>query len=185
MVTSGMPSASAADRPATRPVAVLIGPPGSGKTVVGRALAELLGVALRDTDEAVEQAEQRSISDIFVEDGEPRFRELERQEVAASLASHSGVLSLGGGAVMDPATAEALAGHTVVFLQVGIADAAKRVGFDRSRPLLMMNPRAQWVRLMDARRPTYERLATLRVDTAGRTPQDIAAEIAEALGEQQ
>jgi shikimate kinase len=73
----------------------------------------------------------------------------------------------------------------VVFLQVGIADAAKRVGFDRSRPLLMMNPRAQWVRLMDARRPTYERLATLRVDTAGRTPQDIAAEIAQALGEQQ
>jgi shikimate kinase len=173
-----MPSASAADGPATRPVAVLIGPPGSGKTVVGRALAELLGVALRDTDEAVEQAQQRSISDIFVEDGEPRFRELE-------LAGHSGVLSLGGGAVMDPATEQALAGHTVVYLQVGIADAAKRVGFDRSRPLLMMNPRAQWVRLMDARRPTYERLATLRVDTAGRTPQDIAAEIAGALGEQQ
>ena len=172
-----MPSAAA-----PRPVAVLIGPPGSGKTVVGRALAGLLGVALRDTDEAVEQEQGRSISDIFIEDGEPRFRELERAEVAAALASHAGVLSLGGGAVMDPATEQALAGHTVVFLEVGIADAAKRVGFDRSRPLLMMNPRAQWVRLMDARRATYERLATLRVDTAGRTPDDIAAEIARGLG---
>ena len=177
MVTAGMPSAAAA-----RPVAVLIGPPGSGKTVVGRALAALLGVALRDTDEAIEQAEQRSVSDIFVEDGEPRFRELERAEVAASLATHAGVLSLGGGAVMDPATEQALAGHTVVFLEVGIADAAKRVGFDRSRPLLAMNPRAQWVRLMDTRRATYERLATLRVDTAGRTPEDIAAEVARGLG---
>ena len=172
-----MPSAAPA-----RPVAVLIGPPGSGKTVVGRALATLLGVAMRDTDEAVEQGQQRSISDIFIEDGEPRFRELEREEVTASLATHPGVLSLGGGAVMDPATQQALAGHTVVFLEVGIADAAKRVGFDRSRPLLAMNPRAQWVRLMDARRATYERLATLRVDTAGRTPEDIAAEIVRGLG---
>ena len=185
MVTAGMPSADAAARSGPRPVAVLIGPPGSGKTVVGRALAGLLGVSMRDTDEAVEQSQQRSISDIFIDDGEARFRELERKEVAASLASHTGVLSLGGGAVMDPATQQALVGHTVVFLEVGIADAAKRVGFDRSRPLLAVNPRAQWVRLMDARRATYERLATLRVDTAGRTPEDVAAEIARGLGEQQ
>ena len=164
------------------PCVVLIGPPGSGKTTVGRALAALLGVELRDTDQAIEAQQGQLISDIFIDGGEPRFRELERAEVASSLASHAGVLSLGGGAVMDPETSAALAGHTVVFLDVGIADAAKRVGFDRSRPLLAVHPRAQWMRLMDARRPTYERLATFSVQTAGRTPQDIAAEIAQRLG---
>jgi shikimate kinase len=158
-----------------------MGPPGSGKTTVGRALATLLGVELRDTDHAIEVQQGQSISDIFMDDGEARFRELEQAEVVSSLASHSGVLSLGGGAVMDPLTQAALAGHTVVFLEVGIADAAKRVGFDRSRPLMALNPRAQWIRMMDARRPTYERLATFSVQTAGRAPKDIAAEIVERL----
>ena len=161
---------------------VLIGPPGSGKTTVGRALAALLGVQLRDTDQGIEAQQGRSISDIFMDDGEPLFRELERAEVVTALASHSGVLSLGGGSVMDPVASAALAGRTVVFLDVGIADAAKRVGFDRSRPLLAVNPRAQWIRMMEARRPTYERLATITVQTAGREPHDIAAEVAQRLG---
>ena len=164
-----------------RPCLVLVGPPGSGKTTVGRVLAELLGVALHDTDQAVEAQQGKTISDIFMDEGEPRFRELERAEVESSLASQDGVLSLGGGAVMDPMTEAALAGHTVVFLDVGIADAAKRVGFDRSRPLLLLNPRAQWIRMMDGRRSTYERLATFSVQTAGRTPPDIAAEIVQRL----
>jgi shikimate kinase len=164
-----------------RPCVVLTGPPGSGKTTVGRAVAAMLGVAFRDTDHAIEVQQGQSISDIFLDQGEPRFRELERAEVGSSLASHTGVLSLGGGAVMDPPTQVALAGLTVVFLDVGIADAAKRVGFDRSRPLLAMNPRAQWIQMMESRRPTYERLATFRVQTAGRSPQDIAAEIVERL----
>lgn len=177
---SGTAPTAGQDGPAL-PCVVLVGPPGSGKTTVGRALAALLGVELRDTDQAIEAQQGQSISDIFIDDGEPRFRELERAEVTSSLAAHSGVLSVGGGAVMDPVTAAALAGHTVVFLDVGIADAAKRVGFDRSRPLLAVNPRAQWMRMMDARRPTYERLATFSVQTAGRTPQDIAAEIVQRL----
>ena len=160
---------------------VLTGPPGSGKTTVGRALAELLGVEHRDTDRAIEVREGRSISDIFVDEGEPRFRELERAEMALSLTSHRGVLSVGGGAVMDSATAQALAGHLVVFLDVGIADAARRVGFNASRPLLAVNPRAQWTRMMDLRRPTYQRLATFTVLTSGRTPRDVAAEIARRL----
>jgi shikimate kinase len=160
---------------------VLIGPPGSGKTTVGRALAHLLGVELRDTDQAIETQQGRSISDIFLDEGEERFRELERAEVAEALASHRGVLSLGGGAVMDPATAVSLSGHTVVFLDVGIADAAKRVGFNHSRPLLAINPRAQWSAMMALRRPTYEGLATLTVLTTGRTPQDIAHEIVQRL----
>jgi len=163
------------------PCVVLVGPPGSGKTTVGRALASLLGVELRDTDQAIEVQQERSISDIFLDEGEPRFRELERAEVASSLVSHAGVLSVGGGAVMDPSTASALARHPVVFLDVGIADAARRVGFNHSRPLLAVNPRAQWIRLMAMRRPTYERVATFTVLTTGRSPQAIAAEVARRL----
>ena len=162
---------------------VLVGPPGSGKSTVGAALAELLGLPLHDTDAAVEVTQGRTISDIFIEDGEPAFRALERAEVARALAEDDGVLALGGGAPVDPGTEQLLLGQTVVFLDVGIADASKRVGFDQSRPLLAVNPRASWVRLMKERRPVYERVATFRVDTAGRTPQDVAAEVAGLLGE--
>ena len=162
---------------------VLVGPPGSGKSSVGAALAELLGLPLHDTDAAVEVTQGRTISDIFIEDGEPAFRALERAEVARALAEDDGVLALGGGAPVDPGTERLLVGQTVVFLDVGIADASKRVGFDQSRPLLAVNPRASWVRLMKERRPVYERVATFRVDTAGRTPQDVAAEVAGLLGE--
>jgi len=160
---------------------VLVGPPGSGKSTVGAALAQLLGLPLHDTDAAIEAGQGRTISDIFVEDGEPAFRALERAEVARAVAEDDGVLALGGGAPVDPGTEQLLAGQTVVFLDVGIADASKRVGFDQSRPLLAVNPRASWVRLMNERRPVYERVATFRVDTAGRTPHDIAVEVAGLL----
>jgi shikimate kinase len=165
------------------PRVVLVGPPGSGKSTVGAALAELLALPLHDTDAAVEAAAGRTISDLFVEDGEPAFRTLERAEVARALAEDTGVLALGGGAPVDPLTEQLLVGQTVVFLDVGIADASKRVGFDQSRPLLAVNPRASWVRLMNERRPVYERVATFRVDTAGRTPGEVAAEVAGLLGE--
>lgn len=159
------------------PVAVLIGPPGSGKTTVGQALAAALDVAFHDTDAAVEDAQGRSISDIFVEDGEPAFRALERAEVTRAVTDETGVVALGGGAPMDPAVQEALADRPVVFLDVAIADAAKRVGFDASRPLLAINPRAAWTKLMNERRPTYERLARHRVDTAGRSVDEVVAEV--------
>jgi len=172
---------AAAGGPARTPVVVLIGPPGSGKSTVGAVLAGLLQVPFHDTDAAIVAAQGRSIADIFLEDDEARFRELEHAEVVRALSDSDGVLSVGGGSVLDARTQQALAGHAVVFLDVGIADAAKRVGFDRSRPLLGINPRAQWVRLMQARRATYERLARFRVDTAGRSPHEVAAEIAAQL----
>ncbi len=164
------------------PRVVLVGPPGSGKTTTGAALAERLGVALHDTDAAIEQAQGRSIADIFVVDGEAAFRDLERAEAARALAEEPGVVALGGGAPVDPLTEPLLGGHVVVFLDVGIADAAKRIGFDRSRPLLAVNPRASWVRLMNDRRPVYERVATHVVDTAGRSAADVADEIVGLLG---
>lgn len=164
-----------------RPVAVVIGPPGSGKTVTGRALAARLGIAFHDTDEEIVHREGRSIADIFIDDGEAAFRALERAEVARALAEEPGVVALGGGAPIDAGTQELLARHTVVFLDVGIADASRRIGFDRSRPLLSVNPRASWIAMMNVRRPVYQALATHRADTAGRTPEQVAEEIAGAL----
>ena len=164
------------------PAVVLIGPPGSGKSTVGAALARRLGVDLHDTDAAVVASDGRAVSDIFLEDGESFFRAAEHAAVAAALRDQRGVVALGGGAPMDADTREALAGQTVVLLDVGIADAARRIGFDQSRPLLAVNPRATWLALMKVRRPVYESLATHRVDTSGRTPDDVAAEIARLLG---
>ncbi|WP_131740153.1 shikimate kinase [Actinomadura roseirufa] len=166
----------------TRPKAVLIGPPGSGKTTIGTALAERFGVPLRDTDADAEAAAGKPIADIFVDDGEERFRELERAAVAAALAEHEGVLALGGGAVLDARTQELLAGHTVVYLRVGLSEAIKRVGLASARPLLVLNPRSQMRKLLEERLPIYERLGTLHVDTDGREPAAIVEEIAEGIG---
>lgn len=165
----------------THPKAVLIGPPGSGKTTVGAALAERLGVTLRDTDADVEAAAGRPISEIFIDDGEERFREMERAAVRAALAEHDGVVALGGGAILAPETQRLLAGHTVVYLKVGLSEAVKRVGLASARPLLALNPRSQLRRLLNERLPIYERLGTLHVDTEGRTPEEIAEEIVKGI----
>jgi len=140
---------------------------GAGKTTVGSRLAELWGVGFRDTDQDVEASEGRSVSDIFVDSGEARFRELERDAVLAALASHDGVLALGGGAILDEATRAALSGHRVVFLQVGLGDAAKRVGLGVSRPMLMGNVRGRIKLLIDERTPLYESVAAHVVATDG------------------
>ncbi len=164
------------------PRLVLIGPPGAGKTTTGELVAARLGVPVHDTDAAIEVGEGRSIAEIFIADGEGAFRALERDEVVRALAEEPGVVVLGGGAPMDPFVQKALSGAEVVFLDVGIADAAKRVGFDASRPLLAVNPRATWTMLMKDRRPVYERLATHSVDTAGRTAQEVSDEIIALVG---
>jgi shikimate kinase len=164
------------------PAVVLIGPPGAGKTTVGTALAARLGVAFTDTDAVVEASAGKPVSDIFVTDGEPEFRRLERAAVAVALDTHDGVIGLGGGAVMDEQTRARLAGHRVVYLETGFTELARRVGLDRARPLLIgTNPRAQLKALLEQRLPVYDSLAWLTVDTNGRDPQEIAAEIATAV----
>jgi shikimate kinase len=165
------------------PRVVLVGPMGAGKTTVAALLAEAWGVAARDTDADVEAAEGRTISDIFVDSGEARFRELERAAVRQALTEHHGVLALGGGAVLDPVTRDLLHDQPVVFLRVGLSDAVKRVGLGSARPLLLGNVRGRIKALLDERTPVYQHLATHTVDTDGRSPQDVALEVQELIDE--
>jgi shikimate kinase len=164
------------------PKAVVIGPPGSGKTTVGRLLAQRLGVAFRDTDHDVEAAAGKPIGEIFIDDGEEHFRALERSAVRDALAGHDGVLAVGGGAILDPVTRADLDGLPVVYLEVGLSDAVKRVGLASARPLLVLNPRSQFRKLMEERRPIYEGLAAIKVATDDREPADIVDEIVKGLG---
>nr|WP_194432568.1 shikimate kinase [Streptomyces alkaliphilus] len=160
---------------------VLVGPPGAGKSTVGALLAERLGVALRDTDTDIAERAARSVADIFVEHGEEHFRELEAAAVEDAVREHRGVLALGGGAVLRESTRRLLTGLPVVFLDVVLADAVRRVGLDAARPLLAVNPRQQWRTLMEHRRPLYTEVARVVVTTDGRTPEQVADAVLDAL----
>lgn len=147
---------------------VLMGPPGAGKSTVGKALADHLSLEFLDTDALIEQSTGKSITDIFVVDGEPIFRAIELEILASVLKSEGAVVSLGGGAPISD-EAQALISKSdshVIFLDVSLSTAAPRVGFNRDRPLLLGNPRAQWQALSDQRRPIYELLAdqVIKVD---------------------
>ncbi|MEU4346323.1 shikimate kinase [Streptomyces sp. NPDC023838] len=165
----------------TGPLVVLVGPMGSGKSTVGRLLAERLGAPYRDTDADIVAAQGREIADIFVDEGEPHFRELERQAVRAAVAEHTGVLALGGGAVLDASTRALLAGLPVVYLSMDVEEAVKRVGLNTARPLLAVNPRRQWRELMEARRHLYTEVARVVVATDDRTPEEVAQAVLDAL----
>ncbi|WP_216217297.1 shikimate kinase [Amycolatopsis aidingensis] len=166
-----------------RPRAVLVGPPGSGKSTVGRLLAQRLGTGFLDSDDAVEARAGRTISEIFTTDGEPAFRELERAAIATALAEHEGVLALGGGAVLAEQTRRLLAAHTVVFLGVGMSEGVRRTGMSTARPLLTgVNPRATYKALLDERLPIYREVATLEIGTDDRTPGEVAEAVLESLG---
>ena len=158
---------------------ILIGPPGSGKSTIGRALSRKLKISFTDTDDLIENRTGISISQIFIDKGEPWFRELEREVLQEELAKINGVLSLGGGAPLSELAQEMLrkVDAAVIYLNVSLATAAPRVGFNRDRPLLLNNPRGAWQELMDKRRPIYESLATNVVKVDERAPQDIVDEI--------
>jgi shikimate kinase len=166
---------------------VLVGPPASGKTTVGGAVAAALGVGFRDTDADVEATAGIPVADIFYSSGEDHFRALEEQAVARALTAHDGVLALGGGAVLSAATRALLvdhgrAGGTVVHLDVDVHDAAKRAGLSRDRPLLAVNPRAMLRTMLEQRAPLYAEVATATVPTQGRTPDDVVADVLALLG---
>ena len=166
-----------------RPVVVLIGPPGSGKTTIGQALAKALAVEFRDTDADIEAIAGKPISDIFADDGEPVFRAHEEKAVETALEQHPGVLALGGGAILSERTRARLADHKVAFLNVGLSEGVRRTGLSTARPLLAgVNPRAKFRELLEARLPLYREVATVEVSTNDRSPKDLARDIMQALG---
>lgn len=167
------------------PKIVLIGPPGCGKSTVGRALSHDLQLSFSDTDSLIEEREKSSISDIFTEQGEGYFRAIEEEVVAKALEVESGVLSLGGGAILSQVTQELLlnSGSEIVFLDVSITGAAPRIGFNRDRPLLIDNPRARWVALMAARRHIYESLATHTVNTDDKSSNETVDAVRKGLSQ--
>ena len=166
------------------PAVVLVGPPAVGKSTVGALLAGRLGVSFCDVDTVIERQQDRPITEIFAELGEPAFRRLELEATLAALAA-GGVLALGGGAVTNAQLRAALAGHRVVWLRTTVHEAVRRVGGSTTRPLLTGDVAGNWKRLASQRAPHYEEVATIVVDTAGRTPAPVAAEIVDQLTSQE
>ncbi len=162
---------------------VLIGPPGAGKSSIGKALAKELNLNFIDSDSEIEKISHKRISEIFIEDGEPAFRLLEVDVVRKILADFEGVISLGGGAPINPEIQEVLqdANYPVIFIDVSIAQAATRIGFNKDRPLLLVNPRQQWISLMNDRRPIYEKLASQTISSDNQKPHEVAKQISDKL----
>jgi shikimate kinase len=162
---------------------VLIGAPGSGKSTVGAALAKVLALDFIDTDLLIEEREGKAITDIFVVDGEPHFRAVELETLKHVLTLNDVVISLGGGAPISDHAQQLInsSESTVIFLDVSLATAAPRVGFNRDRPLLLGNPRAQWQALSDKRRPIYEALADVSIKVDDMSVEAITSEIEKSL----
>ncbi|HEY4898853.1 MAG TPA: shikimate kinase [Candidatus Nanopelagicaceae bacterium] len=164
--------------------AILIGAPGSGKSTIGRALARELGVTFTDTDSRIVEQERRSISEIFAHDGEQAFRIIERAVVLATLSSEAGVISLGGGAVLDVDVQNALkeSDADVIFLDVGLSNVMNRIGNRNDRPLLANNAEHQWLELMSTREPIYRALANIHISTDNKKAAEVAAELINQMG---
>jgi shikimate kinase len=158
---------------------VLIGAPGSGKSTIGVALASHLQWPFIDTDALIELKESKKITDLFVDNGEEYFRGVEFETLKEVLQEETAVISLGGGAPISIEAQDCISSSDsiIVFLDVSLATAAPRVGFNRDRPLLLGNPRAQWQALSDQRRPIYEKLATQSIKVDDMTVDEVIAVI--------
>lgn len=165
------------------PRVILIGPMGSGKSTIGKSLAKKLSLSFRDTDMVIEEQEKKSVSQIFIEDGEDAFRLLEKAVLRQELLTDDTVLALGGGAPISidaQSALRAIKSH-VIYLDISLASVAPRIGFNRDRPLLLNNPRGQWQTLMEARRPIYESIADTVVDVNKRSQNEIVSQIMEVI----
>lgn len=165
------------------PRIVLIGPMGAGKSTVGTHLAQLLECSFSDSDALIEADQGKSVSEIFIEDGEAHFRLVEETIVIDALINEAGVLALGGGAVMNSEIQRALKNCAAkkIFLDISLSAVVPRIGFDTARPLLMVNPRQKWNELMQERRPTYEALADLTIEVSEKQVDEVAQEIIHSL----
>ncbi len=162
------------------PQVVIIGAPGAGKSTVGALLAQSLGSDFLDSDEIIQLEQGKSISDIFIESSEQYFREIEKTVVLNLLRTKDGVISLGGGSVLDEDVQHELARHKVVWLKISLSDAVERVGLNQSRPLLLGNVRSNMKKLLENRNHVYERLATIILEAAN-SPQVIVRAVLEKL----
>jgi shikimate kinase len=167
------------------PKVILIGPMGSGKTTIGSLLAEKLGLNFRDTDHLIEEQEEKTVSQIFLDQGEDAFRAIEKRVLREELLTDGTVLSLGGGAPISidaQSALRAIASH-IIFLDISLSTVAPRIGFNRDRPLLLNNPRGQWQTLMEARRPIYEAVADTIINVDDKSEEEIVTIALTSLGE--
>lgn len=165
------------------PRAIFIGPMGSGKSTIGKAVANALHLPFRDTDSIIEELEHLPVSQIFIDKGEEYFRAIEKKVLRDELLSDGSILALGGGAPisMDAQSALKVSSAPVIYLDISLANVAPRIGFNRDRPLLLHNPRGQWQTLMEVRRPIYESIANIVIDVNGKTQKKIVEEVLGAL----
>ncbi len=167
------------------PRVILIGPMGSGKTTIGSLVAGKLGLSFRDTDHLIEEQEEKTVSQIFLDEGEEAFRAIEKRVLREELLTDGTVLSLGGGAPISidaQSALRAIASH-IIFLDISLSTVAPRIGFNRDRPLLLNNPRGQWQTLMEARRPIYEAIADTIINVDDKSEEEIVTIVLSSLGE--
>lgn len=167
------------------PRVILIGPMGSGKTTIGSLIAQKLNLEFRDTDQIIEREEGKTVSQIFLDEGEDAFRVIEKRVLRQELLTDGTVLSLGGGAPISidaQSALRAIASH-ILFLDISLSTVAPRIGFNRDRPLLLNNPRGQWQTLMEARRPIYQAIADTTINVDDKSEEEIVTIALSNLGE--